>query len=165
MTVVFAGSWLDDIRAGRWYARFSRRQPSTLGEGDELRWAYLDDEGNSLYANLAEEILSVNQPFLQSFDQNVVWNALGTYAMSNLEDATNGAHNRAIVSEEDGDEVTVEQGMHQPEEDEGSDGFYLHVTLRLTATTVDADQASVGAPRHAYLMQNDDGSLYVTSMT
>jgi hypothetical protein len=55
--------------------------------------------------------------------------------------------------------------MHQPEDNEDGEGFCLHATIRLTSTSTDTDQGSVGKPRHAYMAQNTDGSLYVTSMT
>jgi hypothetical protein len=165
MTIEFAGTWLDDIRSSGWYRRFSSRQPSVLGEGEDLRWAYVDDGGNALYANLAEEILAINAPFLEFFNQNEVASAIYAFADANKDDATNGAHCRAALSWEDGNMLLVEQGMHQPEDNDDGQGFCLHATVRLTGTTEDGDQDQLNRPRHVYMMQANNGSLYVTAMT
>jgi hypothetical protein len=168
MGIEFADTWLDDVRKTWWYNKFEAKDPSAETTSDgEYRWKYAEADGSATFANMAEEILAVNMPFLESFDQNAVWSALGSYAYDHSGDGDpNGAHCRALLSEEDGNTLKVEQGMHQPEnEDDPNGGFMLHATVRLAATTVDADQSQVGAPRHVYMMQNDDGSLYVTDMT
>jgi hypothetical protein len=117
---------------------------------------------------LAEEILTINKPFLDYFsDQSLVSQAISTYASSNSGTAGDnkmGAHCRAAAT--DGSVLTVEQGMHQPEDnDEPNTGFCLHVTTRLTTTTEDADKQFEGSPCHIFVMQNDNGSLYISEMS
>ncbi|HEX9260557.1 MAG TPA: hypothetical protein VF855_13545 [Acidimicrobiales bacterium] len=162
MTIEFAGTWLDDVRSSWWYNKFQAKDPSVNSDGG---WTYIDGDGNALYANKAEEILAVNAPFLEFFNQNEVASALYAFAEANQADGFNGAHSRAALSWEDGNVLMVEQGMHQPEDNDEGEGFCLHVTVRLQATSVAEDQDKLNAPRHAYMMQANDGSLYVTSMT
>lgn len=166
MTIEVASGWLSDIRASWWYNKFEAKEPSKLGVGtDEERWEYVDGDGNPLYANKAEEILAINQPFLQFFSEPYVISAIYNYAVANTDDPANWAHCRAAVSEEEGDLLRVDQGMHQPEENDDGEGFCLHATVRLIASTEPEAQGELNRARHMYMMQADDGSLYVTSMT
>jgi hypothetical protein len=164
MTIEFNGGWLDDIRGSGWWNRWGARPPSKLGVGtDEERWEYLNDDGEQLFASMGDQIITINSAFLEYFTPESITEALLDYAEANKDDGTNGAHCRAALSSEEGNVLTVEQGMHQPEDNDDSPGFCLHVTIRLTASTEETDQ--IGRPRHAYVTQKDDGSLKIDSMT
>jgi hypothetical protein len=144
-----ASGWLVGMRDTPWFQR----------------WATKPAQDPANWANRAEEVAGTNQAFLSSFSEGNVTKSLYDFAVAHAGDGTLGPHCRAASSADLDDVVTLEQGMHQPESGEDDEGFVLHCTGRLTKTTVEDDQASIGKAAHIYMQQDGSGNLYVTEMT
>lgn len=91
-----------------------------------------------------------NQAYLDLFtEENVsaaLWRSDG-YAGADLQALIDAAFKN------DNETVTIEQGPHQPEDEQGG-GFTLHVTARWQ-----------GQACHLYLVQNSSGVLDITEAT